>query len=400
MLLNPETSCGFLFEKQGFWVHALCVLPKYAFWGSIFYVMKKVFMSGCYDVLHAGHIRIFKAAHEYGDHLIVCFASDPVLLLAKKRKSAISETSKRMILESLRMVDEVVMSSDLDPVFDFKGHFERLKPDILLVTDDDKYMEAKRAFAEARGAKLVAIPRQFSEDNSTTAILAGIKEVDKVPLRVDFAGGWLDVPNFSRPDGYIVNCTISPLVSLDHWPYKQNAGLGGSAAYALLQAKNGVRAELDMGVGWQDPAIIAETGLCVWRSGVRPVLDAKLNPDWLAGKMMIAWTGKPRASNNHTSRPRDYDRLAEAGAIAREGVHRRDIAHLAKAVKLNYEVQKDEGMEPLPEIQNAIAKKYLGAGHGGYALYLFDSGEHRAAALDVHKDASPVEPYLRHIQMA
>jgi cytidyltransferase-like protein len=362
--------------------------------------MKKVFMSGCYDVLHAGHIRIFEAAHKYGDHLIVCFASDAVLLMAKKRKSSISEASKRMILESLQIVDEVVMSSDLDPIFDFKGHFERLKPDILLVTDDDERLEEKRRFAETRGAELVAIPREFSEDGSTTAILASIKEVTMVPLRVDFAGGWLDVPKFARPDGYIVNCTISPLVSLENWPYHQNAGLGGSAAYALLQAKNGVRSELDQGVGWQDPAIIAETGLCVWRSGERPVLDLKTNPDWLQGKMMIVWTGKTRMANNQTLRSRDYDRLVQAGAMAREGTHRRDTAQLAKAVTLNYEVQKDEGMEALPEIQGSLAKKYLGAGHGGYALYLFDRPEHRAAALSVVKEASPVEPYIKHVQMA
>ena len=357
-------------------------------------------MSGCYDVLHAGHIRLFNKAKQYGDHLTVCFASDHVLLLAKKRKSALSEASKRMILESLRMVDEVVMSSNPDPVFDFVDHFERIKPDILLVTEDDKHLEKKRAFAEAHGAKLVAIPREPSEDQSTTAILTGIKDVSEVPLRVDFAGGWLDVPKFARPDGYIVNCTISPLVSLTSWPYHTSAGLGGSAAYALLQAKNGVRAELDQGVGWQDPAIISETGLCVWRSGERPVLDMKLNPDWLTGRMMIVWTGKPRAANSHTDRARDFDRLVKAGAIARDGARRRDIMRLAEAVNLNYEVQKDEGMEPLPEIQNAIARKYLGAGHGGYALYLFDTPEHRDAALAAHEEASAVEPHIKDIKMA
>ncbi len=362
--------------------------------------MKKVLVSGCYDIIHAGHIRFFEAARRYGDHLTVCFASDPVLLLAKKRKSAVTEASKKMILASLRCVDGVVMSSDLDPVFDYKTHLEKMRPDVFVVTDDDKQLEAKRALCEKNGVQLVVIPRQFSEDGSTTAILASIKEVAKMPLRVDFAGGWLDVPKFSRPDGYIVNCTISPLVSLEHWPYHQNAGLGGSAAYALLQAKNGVRSELDHGVGWQDPAVIAETGLCVWRSGERPVLDMKLNPDWLTGKMMILWTGKPRASNNQTMRPRDFDRLAQAGAMAREGAHGSNLAQLAKAVELNYAVQKDEGMEPLPEIENAIAKKYLGAGHGGYALYLFSRPDCRAAALAAHQEASPVEPYIKHVQLA
>ena len=36
--------------------------------------MRKVFVSGCYDVLHAGHVEFFRAAKALGDHLTVCFA--------------------------------------------------------------------------------------------------------------------------------------------------------------------------------------------------------------------------------------------------------------------------------------------------------------------------------------
>ena len=36
---------------------------------------KKVFVSGCYDMLHSGHIAFFKAAAEYGD-LYVGIGSD------------------------------------------------------------------------------------------------------------------------------------------------------------------------------------------------------------------------------------------------------------------------------------------------------------------------------------
>lgn len=362
--------------------------------------MKKVFVSGCYDVLHAGHIRFFKAARAHGDHLTVCFASDPVLMLAKKRKPSMSEASKQMILQSLKGVDMVVKSSDLDPIFDFKTHLEKMKPDVLVVTDDDGHLEAKRALCEKHGIRLATVPRQFSEDGSTTAILSSIKNIEKVPLRVDFAGGWLDVPKFARQGGYIVNCTITPLVSLQEWPYEQNAGLGGSAAYSLLQAKIGARAELDMGVGWQDPAAITETGLCVWRSGERPILEVKTNPDWLAGKLMIFWTSKKRVSGDQTLRPRDFDRLVKAGAVAREAVEHRDLVKLAEAVSVNYGVQLDEGMESLPEIPTALAGKYLGAGHGGYALYLFENSEDRAAALAKFGAASPVEPYIKHVQMA
>ena len=47
--------------------------------------MKKVFVSGCFDVLHGGHLEFFEQAKALGDYLIVCLPSDPVLLLHKNR---------------------------------------------------------------------------------------------------------------------------------------------------------------------------------------------------------------------------------------------------------------------------------------------------------------------------
>ncbi len=43
------------------------------------------------------------------------------------------------------------------------------------------------------------------------------------------------MPRLSRQEAYIVNCAISPLVSLVDWQFEIGGGLGGSAAYALLQ---------------------------------------------------------------------------------------------------------------------------------------------------------------------
>lgn len=47
--------------------------------------MKKVFVSGCYDIVHAGHIQFFEEARALGDYLIVSFASEPVLWHHKQR---------------------------------------------------------------------------------------------------------------------------------------------------------------------------------------------------------------------------------------------------------------------------------------------------------------------------
>ena len=207
-----------------------------------------------------------------------------------------------------------------------------------------------------------------------------------MPLRVDFGGGWLDVPKYAIPGAFIVNCAISPLVSLHHWPFYQGGGLGGSAAYALLMGKDSVQSELDLGVGWQDPAIIKETGLCVWQSGTSPVLDMKKNPDFLKNKMGLFWTGKDHYTPSKTDLPRNYDIIKQAGDIAASGVFNSDINKIKKAIQLNYSTQLDEGMEPLPEMDGAIAKKYCGGGWGGYALYLFYDR--------INTNVIPIEPYI------
>lgn len=139
--------------------------------------IKKVFVSGCYDILHGGHIEFFNQARELGGYLIVCFAGDKSLLLHKSKKTSIPEEHKRKILESLRMVDEVVKGDYLDELgLDFKEHFLRIKPDILAVTEDDKYAKEKTALCNEIGAKYVVLPKNLDFNKiSTTEIINKIK---------------------------------------------------------------------------------------------------------------------------------------------------------------------------------------------------------------------------------
>ena len=138
--------------------------------------MKKVFVSGCYDIIHAGHIQFFKDARALGDHLTVCFASAEVLLLAKNRKPSLPDDNKMIIISSLSCVDDVVTSSDLHPVFDFVGHVDRIKPDIIAVTEDDKNVDVKKAFCDKRGIQLVILPKRNDVTQvSTSSILKGLK---------------------------------------------------------------------------------------------------------------------------------------------------------------------------------------------------------------------------------
>jgi len=356
--------------------------------------MKRVFVSGCYDILHAGHVQFFKDAKRLGDHLTVCFASDEVLKLYKGRRPSLPESNKKVLIGALACVDAVVKSSELHPVFDFVGHWKKEKPDILAVTSDDKHQAEKKALCRKFGVEFVVLPKRNPVARvSTTEVLQRLTQKENVPLRVDFAGGWLDVPKFSRRGAYIVNCAISPLVSEESWPYEMGSGLGGSAANAILKMRNGTSSELALGVGWQDPAVIEETGLCVWRSGKLPVLDFKANPDWLRGRMLAVFTGKSHHTPGLVGRKRDYDAIEHAGAVAREAVLRENLAGLAEAVRMSYAVQRKEGMKPLPSIGRALAFKYLGGGYGGYALYLFARRAERDAAAK-RKGAKTIEPFL------
>lgn len=359
--------------------------------------MKKVFVSGCYDILHAGHLQFFEEARAVGDYLIVSFASSDVLWLHKRRKPSIPDEHKFALLQGLRMIDEVIIGHGHDEGLDFKDDFLRIRPDYLIVTEDDKYGDLKRDLCAQVGARYTTLPKtppKFAPV-STSSIVRWVQAPTEAPLRVDFAGGWLDVPRFSRPGEYVVNCAISPLVSLREWAFEKQAGLGGSGAWALLNGRDGVDSEIDLGVGWQDPAVIRETGLCVWRSGETPVLDFKQNGDFLIGKMAIYWTGIPHDTPGVVNQPRDYARIARSARIARNGVLQSDIRLLADGVDLYHATQLDEGMDPLPEIQGAISHKYCGGGYGGYALYLFSDSETRDAAIAATPELRPVEPFCR-----
>jgi cytidyltransferase-like protein len=355
--------------------------------------MKKVFVSGCYDILHGGHIEFFTQARAMGDYLIVCFAGDEVLLRHKNRKSSIPVEHKKRLLESLSVVDEVVIGTDEEEGFDFKTVFLEIKPDILAVTEDDRYEKKKRELCRKTGTKYVSLPKTLSfEKISTTEIVNYIKAPSEVPLRVDFGGGWLDVPKFAREDGFIVNCAITPCVSLHKWDYKVGSGLGGSAAYAILMGKDGVSSELELGVGWQDPAVIRETGLCVWRSGPRPELYFKRNPRMLEGRMALLWTGNDHVTYEKVDLKRDFDKVFKAGVVAKSAVYEENFHGLCEAVSISYDMQIGEGMKDLP-VFNEIAKKYCGGGWGGYAVYLFESSREREKFLE-KKNTSKIEPFL------
>ncbi len=359
--------------------------------------MKTVFVSGSFNLLHAGHIQFFHDARALGDRLVVSFPPADLLWKLYDKKSALGDDDKLTLLRSLSMVDEVILSTDEDAELSFRSAFLQVKPDILAVTTDDLYKEAKAAFCKEQGAQFVILEKTppAGKQTSSTEALDRIKAPNHVPLRVDFGGGWLDMPDYAIPGEYIVNCSISPTVSLKEWNYRQGAGLGGSGGWSVLNGWDPVRSELGIGTGWQDPAVIAETGACVWKSGQYPVLEFKNTGEFLRGRMAVYDTRIRHHTPGIAALPRNFGKISKAGRIARLGVQQQDITVLAVGVQLSYQAQLDEGMAPLEPIGDSLACKYCGGGHGGYAVYLYESQAARDAAVDACENLYPVEPYCR-----
>lgn len=103
--------------------------------------MKKVITYGTFDLLHPGHINILKRAKELGDYLIVGLSTDE-FNLQKHKEAYHSYENRKLILEAIQYVDEVIPENNWDQkvndvinhevdVFvmgdDWKGHFDFLK---------------------------------------------------------------------------------------------------------------------------------------------------------------------------------------------------------------------------------------------------------------------------------
>ena len=75
--------------------------------------MKKILTYGTFDLLHYGHINLLKRAKEMGDYLIVGLSTDEFNAL-KDKKSYYSFEHRKMILEAIRYVDEVIPENSWD----------------------------------------------------------------------------------------------------------------------------------------------------------------------------------------------------------------------------------------------------------------------------------------------
>jgi len=168
---------------------------------------KKVFVSGCYDMLHSGHVAFFEEASEYGD-LYVGIGSDKTINTLKARKTVNTDAERLYMVKALKVVKDAWINQG-GGLMDFLDEFKALKPDIFFVNADG-HTPDKENLCKEMGIEYVVskrIPHGNLPARSTTAL----RQECKIPYRIDLAGGWLDQPYVSSySSGSVLTICIEP----------------------------------------------------------------------------------------------------------------------------------------------------------------------------------------------
>lgn len=126
-----------------------------------------VFTNGCFDLLHRGHVEMLKASKALGEHLVVGLNTDASVKKLKGNTRPINnETDRKVVLESLDFVDEVILFDEDTP----QKLIERIRPDI--ITKGGDYTVDTVVGNEF--AKVVIIPTV--DNQSTTNTIKRIME--------------------------------------------------------------------------------------------------------------------------------------------------------------------------------------------------------------------------------
>ncbi len=168
---------------------------------------KKVFVSGCFDLIHSGHIEFLKSASEFGD-LYVCIGSDSTIKELKGKYPVNNENERKFIIQSIRYVKKCLVGSG-SGFIDFKRELKTVKPSFFVVNQDGD-SSVKSTFIKGLDIEYIVLKRTpFKELPERSSSM--LKKEISIPYRIDLSGGWLDQPfiNSIYP-GPVVTISIEP----------------------------------------------------------------------------------------------------------------------------------------------------------------------------------------------
>jgi rfaE bifunctional protein nucleotidyltransferase chain/domain len=391
---------------------------------------KIVFCTGCYDILQSGHAVFFNQCREFGDILVVGIGCDAVISKLKGPGRPVNPENNRLYLvAALHDVDYAVLNGEeIKPgKIDFENIISQLRPDIFILNDDDSAVKEKKEMCDRYGVTIQFVSRIVPPElkaTSTSHIIDKINFAYRAPLRIDFSGGWTDVPYIMNGDlGYVSNVAIRPLIEFKNGKfnlsgYPRGSGLSTSTAVKALEmisAKNYnsdskslteiaedlfnlENKELQWSIGRQDQYSIVYGGFNCFEFGsdnAKPVGN-KIPVETLdkfRKNLLLLHTGASRNAqqaveqvykNHKTEKGRlALHKIGECGKKFYEALERQDFIRCAKVMEENFIAQKElaqassneylDEMYAFAKKNGAYGGKICGAGGGGaYVFYCKD----------------------------
>lgn len=367
---------------------------------------KKVFVSGCYDLLHSGHVEFFKQASAYGD-LYVGIGSDETILHYKKHKTLYPEQERLFMVKSIRYVRDAYINKG-DGVMDFIPTVEELRPDIFIVNEDGS-SEEKERFCKEHGIEYVVLKRTPAEGlqaRSSTDLKNG---TCKIPTRIDIAGTWIDQPYVStHAPGWAITASVQPTFEIrercglststrkeiqKYWPIKLPNMNPEMLARLVFCVENHPEREDGIVSGAQDAIGICVPGVSrhyydhhFWPLKIE-TLDSDKVLDWLEAHLVLA-PMDPRQPGCSVLEGMSVNEckvkaLTSAADKCWEAMLNMDLMAFASAFQASFDAQVamfpamiqgsvQSFIDRYSSLPGTLAWKECGAGGGGYLILVVE----------------------------
>ena len=359
---------------------------------------KKVFVSGCYDLLHSGHVEFFRQAAQYGD-LYVGIGSDATILAYKHHKTVYCEQERLFMVKSIRYVKDAFINAG-HGIMDFIPTVEALKPDILVVNEDGAN-EEKRRFCEERGIEYVVLTREPHEGLEARSSTSLKQNLCVIPTRLDLAGTWIDQPSVNCfAPGWAITISLEPTFEIRDrcglststrnmikkiWPYQLPKMDPEMLAKLVFCFENDPERSDGIISGAQDSIGICVPGLCrhyynnrFWPEKIETCYDESVL-SWLEEHLVMI-PMEPRKPDCSVVEGKDITEvkvkaLTKAADDCWEAILQRDLSAFAQAYADSFHAQTAlfpamiQGCvaDYIERYKNLVlAYKMPGAGGGGY----------------------------------
>ena len=361
---------------------------------------KKVFVSGCYDLLHSGHVEFFRQASQFGD-LYVGIGSDKTIMQLKGHKTLYSERERLFMVQAIRYVKEAYINEG-DGFLDFLPTLDIVRPDCLVVNEDGD-REEKRQLCRERGMEYIVLQRVPAEGLDARSS-TGLKQATcQLPTRLDLAGTWIDQPYVScHAPGWALTISLEPTFEVRErcglststrntikrvWPYRLPDMDPEMLARLVFCLENDPERSDGIVSGAQDAIGICVPGLArhyyngsYWPEKIEYTQDPALL-GWLEDHLCLIpmFPRRPGCSvvEGKDITPVKVKALAAAADRCWDAIQRRDLEAFASAYRDSFEAQVamfpamiqpgvQDYIDRYSAMDGVLAWKMPGAGGGGY----------------------------------